>query len=31
METAVQKHVQEVITIVAREVWHEVTHKYDMK
>lgn len=31
MITAVQKHVQERITIAAHEVWHEVTHKYDMR
>lgn len=31
METVVQKHAQEWIAIVAREVWLEVTHKYDVK
>lgn len=31
METAVQKHVQERMAIVVREVRDEVTHKYDMK
>lgn len=31
METVVQKHAQERIAIVAREVWLEVTHKYDVK
>lgn len=31
MEPAVWKRVQERITIVAHEVWREVTHKYDVK
>lgn len=31
METVGQKYVQERITVVACEVWYEVTHKYDVK